>query len=224
MNVKKHFGADLEKKKKSFLAIGLLFSLAIVLAAFEYRTYDYKPILEGTIPILTEEEIVIINTIPEAPPPPKEKVFIDFKIDDNVNEEEPIEILSLEIDESTSVEMLEPIELPEEIIIEDNAPMNFPQVFPEFEGGYEAMILYFKKSIKYPKQAIHANRQGKVHLTFVVEKDGSISNVELVRGIGYGCDEEAIRVVNQMPKWKPGKQLNKAVRVQFNLPIAFKLR
>ena len=110
------------------------------------------------------------------------------------------------------------------IIIEDKTPISFPQVFPEFEGGYEALLIYFKKNINYPQKAIQANRQGKVHLTFVVEKDGSVSNVELVRGIGYGCDEEAIRVVNQMPKWKPGKQMNKAVRVQFNLPIAFKLR
>jgi protein TonB len=95
---------------------------------------------------------------------------------------------------------------------------------PEFPGGIAAMMNYFGKSIRYPLAAREQNIQGRVFLNFVVEKDGSISNVVVLRGIGGGCDEEAVRVVQEMPKWNPGLQNGKAVRVSFNLPVRFGLR
>jgi protein TonB len=95
---------------------------------------------------------------------------------------------------------------------------------PGYPGGEEARISYLQQNIKYPEEAKELGIQGKVFVTFVVEVDGSISDVRVLRGIGGGCDEEAIRVVRSMPKWVPGKQRGVPVRVQFNLPIKFTLQ
>ena len=94
---------------------------------------------------------------------------------------------------------------------------------PGFPGGDEARINYLKNSIEYPQMARESGIQGRVFVTFVVEKDGNITDVRILRGIGGGCDEEAVRVIKNMPKWVPGKQRGKPVRVQFNMPILFKL-
>jgi protein TonB len=94
---------------------------------------------------------------------------------------------------------------------------------PDFPGGEDALAAYLGKNIKYPKQANEAGIQGRVVLNFVVNEDGDISDIKVARGIGYGCDQEAMRVVNSMPKWKPGKQNGKAVKVSFSLPIMFQL-
>ena len=124
-------------------------------------------------------------------------------------------------------------EIPFEYSGEDkSAPMDADtdQVFqvvevnPEFPGGMEALIKYLSENIKYPEQAKKDKTQGKVYISFVVEKDGSVADAKVLRGIGGGCDEEALRVVNAMPNWTPGKQRNTPVRVQFNLPVAFKLQ
>jgi len=94
---------------------------------------------------------------------------------------------------------------------------------PEFPGGISEMYKFLGKNIKYPSVASRANVSGKVFLTFVVNTDGSIQNVGVLKGLGFGCDEEATRVVKTMPKWKPGKQSGRPVRVKYNLPINFQL-
>lgn len=95
---------------------------------------------------------------------------------------------------------------------------------PSFPGGMEAMYKFLAENIKYPQEAKDKNITGKVYVTFVVEADGSISNPRLLRDIGGGCGQEAIRVVNLMPRWNPGKEKGQPVRVQFNLPISFSLK
>ena len=97
------------------------------------------------------------------------------------------------------------------------------EVMPEFPGGMEGLIEYLSSNINYPAQAKEEGIEGKVFVNFVVEKDGSIGETKIRRGIGGGCDEEAIRVVNEMPSWTPGLQRDKPVRVSYNLPISFKL-
>lgn len=97
------------------------------------------------------------------------------------------------------------------------------EVHPQYPGGDEARIKFIQENLKYPVSAKEAGIQGNVYVTFIVEKDGSLSNVKILRGIGSGCDEEVIRVVKLMPAWLPGTQSGKPVRVQFNLPIKFKL-
>jgi protein TonB len=94
---------------------------------------------------------------------------------------------------------------------------------PEFPGGTSEMYKYLSKSIKYPSAASRANVSGRVFMSFVVNTDGSIQDVQVLKGLGFGCDEEAMRVVKAMPKWKPGKQSGRAVRVKYNLPINFQL-
>ena len=107
---------------------------------------------------------------------------------------------------------------------EKDSVYNQPEVMPEFPGGMEAMMKYLSENIKYPEMAKQKNTQGKVLVTFVVEKNGSISDVKVAKGIGDGCDEEAVRVISAMPKWKPGMQNGKKVRVSFAIPISFRLQ
>ncbi len=95
---------------------------------------------------------------------------------------------------------------------------------PEFPGGMEALYKFLNENLQYPKQAMENNISGKVYVTFVVEKDGSISNIRVLRDIGGGCGDEAVRIIKSMPKWIPGEQRNKPVRVQFTLPIQFQLQ
>ena len=98
------------------------------------------------------------------------------------------------------------------------------EIMPEFPGGEQAMINFVATKVTYPKEAMEKEISGRVLVGFIVEKDGSITETEVVKGIGGGCDEEAVRVVKAMPKWKPGKQKGKPVRVHFMLPIIFKLQ
>jgi len=95
---------------------------------------------------------------------------------------------------------------------------------PEFPGGEGALHQYLAENIKYPQMAKESGIQGRVFVTFVVERNGKVTDVKVLRGIGGGCDEEAIRVVQNMPSWTPGKQRGKPVRVQFNLPVKFTLQ
>ena len=94
---------------------------------------------------------------------------------------------------------------------------------PEYPGGMRAMNEYLAANIKYPQTALEKGIQGKVFVSFVIEHDGSVSNVKVTRSIGGGCDEEAVRVIKSMPKWRPGKQMGKTVRVSYTLPVSFRL-
>ena len=98
------------------------------------------------------------------------------------------------------------------------------EVMPEFPGGEQAMMDFVGKNVQYPKEAMEKEISGRVLVGFIVEKDGSVNEVKIVRGIGGGCDEEAVRVVKAMPKWKPGKQDGKTVRVSYTMPFFFKMQ
>ncbi|MFA4853138.1 MAG: energy transducer TonB [Bacteroidales bacterium] len=120
----------------------------------------------------------------------------------------------------------------DEIVVDENQnqvieqlppPLTIVELMPVFDGGEEAMYKWLGDNIKYPQLAKETGITGTVIVTFVIERDGSISGVQLLKGIGGGCDEEAMRVVKAMPKWKIGKQNGIPVRVQFNLPIRFTL-
>ena len=152
----------------------------------------------------------------EEPPPPAEKV-----------EKAVISNKTVEGEESTGIAPPPPppaevavvaIEKPKEeeifTAVEQNA---------EFPGGMSAMYKFLGENIKYPAAAQRANVTGKVFVKFVVEKNGSVGQVEVMKGIGFGCDEEAIRVIKAMPKWNPGRQNGKNVRVWYNMPVTYKL-
>ena len=119
-----------------------------------------------------------------------------------------------------------PVEAPTKekpVEVEDDTPLIFVEQKPEFENGDKAMYAFLSKNIVYPAIARENGISGTVFVGFVVSKDGTIRNVEIKRGIGGGCNEEAIRVIKLMPKWKPGKQNGKAVNVAFTLPVKFRL-
>lgn len=115
--------------------------------------------------------------------------------------------------------------LPISFSLDENSNDIFTVVeeMPEYKGGRKAMITYLSENIDYPEEAKKNGVEGKVYVNFVIEENGEVSNVKVLRGIGYGCDKEAVDVINNMPAWIPGKQSGKPVRVSFNLPISFKL-
>ncbi len=223
-DTKKTKKADLESKKIIFIEIGLVVALAAVLLAFEWKSYEKQEINLGQLVVDdTPEEMVEITQQekPPPPPPPQQQTTVIEIVEDDMEIEDEIEI-DVEADQETVVEEYIPVEEEEE---EEEEAQIFTVVesMPSFPGGEIAMKKYLAENIQYPQMARESGIQGRVFVTFVVEKDGNVTDVRVLRGIGGGCDEEAIRVIKNMPKWDPGKQRGKPVRVQFNMPIMFKL-
>lgn len=228
MQIKKYENANLEHRKGAYFAIGLLFVLASIYCLFEMKFYDLTSYEVKKLHLdLIEAEVIPITqqTPPPPPPPPQSVTQIEIVSDDEIIEVE-LEIQDLEIDDDSQIdiEVAEYIsEMPEEEYEEEEI-FTIVEKMPSFPGGIESLFSYLGNNIEYPDMAKDARIEGKVYITFVVDKDGSIADVKVLRGIGGGCDEEAIRVVKGMPKWDPGEQRGKAVRVQYNLPINFILK
>lgn len=230
MELKKSPKYDLERKKGLFLEIGLVFALAVTLVAFEWKNYDKLEVSDvgGRTAMDLPEEMVQITqqqNLPPPPAPPSTTTVInivenDAKVDDDFT-------IDAEADEATQVEAyVAPVQTAAPVVEESVEELEIFTVVedqPNFPGGDEARILYLKDNIKYPQMARESGIQGTVYVTFVVERNGSVTDVKVLRGIGGGCDEEAIRVIQNMPKWNAGKQRGKPVRVQFNMPIKFTL-
>lgn len=225
MEPKKSPKADLENKKGIFLQIGFIISLLIVFLAFNLKTYEQGSFLDiqAQVENVPEEIIPITKqeNKPPPPPPPKLTTIINIVEDDAVIEEEIV--VDVEATQTTEIADFVPI-VKEEKEVEELEIFTVVESMPEFPGGDAARMKFLQENIKYPQLARESGIQGTVYVTFVVEPDGSISNVRVLRGIGGGCDEEAVRVIQSMPRWIPGKQRGKPVRVQFNMPIRFTLQ
>ncbi len=223
MKSNKNSEVDIERKKPLLFHIGLVVSLAVVLIAFEWKTFDRTQSTLGQLKVdLEEEEMIPITKQeppPPPPPPPPQTTIIEIVEDDEEIEEE-LEIMDTEIDENTEIDIVEFVEE----VVEEPEIFTIVEEMPSFPGGEAELFKYLGSNIKYPAMARDAGIQGIVYVTFVVKEDGKISDVRVLRGVGGGCDEEAVRVVEKMPSWKPGKQRGKSVRVQYNLPIRFTLR
>ena len=224
MEAKKTPEADVNKKVSLFLAIGLLVSLGITLAAFEWKKYDEGELMDlGNLNDDFEELTEIPPTEQPPPPPPKIQQPQIIEIPDEEEIEEEIEIdLDVEITEDTEVEEIVFDEEPEEeeadqvfLVVEESA------MFP---GGMAGWGKFLKKNLKYPRQAARMGIEGKVFLSFIVDQQGSISDIQVLRGIGGGCNEEAKRVLLSSPKWSPGKQRGRAVKSKMQIQIVFKLK
>ncbi len=222
MEPKKNPKIDLSRQSGMFLNIGMVASLLIIIVAFEWRTYDDSGLMDlGSIDDDFEDIIDIPPTEQPPPPPPKVQVPEIIEVPDEEEIEEEIEVeLDVEVTEETVVEEIVFEEAPEEenvdeifTIVEESA---------SFPGGITAFYGYLKKTLKYPRQAQRMGIEGRVFVQFVVERDGTLTDIHVVKGIGAGCDEEAVRVLKNSPKWKPGKQRGKPVRQKMIQNILFK--
>ena len=209
MEIKKSPKADLEGKKGIFFEIGLTLALAVLLFAFEWKSSTaevnaFQTVAEAEI----EEEIIPITQQmmkPPPPPPPAPKLtdLIDI-VEDDTNIDEELEIQDAE-DDSENQEVPDVTDFGD-YEGEDTGEAQIFQVvedMPAFPGNVTKWI---SKNVKYPVLAMENGIQGKVYIQFVIEKDGSITDVKVARGVDASLDKEAVRVVKAMPKWKPGKQ------------------
>ena len=223
MVAKKSPGANLENKKSLYVLIGFVFALSLVFITLEWSKANvvvYDNLFSATA--VNDEDIILPNTVepqttPPPPPPPRITDII------NVVDDQTVTVESITGTEDTGG----PVSVPDVTVstgdpIEEtgNEIIMIPEHMPEFIGN---VFEYLSKNVRYPQDAIDEGAQGRVTCEFVVNRDGSIVDVRVMNPIHPSLDKEAIRVIQSMPKWKPGKQNGKAVRVKFILPVNFKL-
>ena len=232
MELKKSPKADLENKKLLFTEIGLIVTLLVILFAFEWKTSETKvaTLDTGVVAQIAEEEMVPITTEeppapPEAPKQPVVSDIIDIVDDDVIIEEEIL--INTEDDNTLGVDIKDYVE--EEIVeevIEEEIPFAIIEEKPTFNGGDPAVEFqkWVYSRLEYPEVARDNNIQGRVIVSFLIDKDGSIKDIKILRGVDPSLDNEALRVISESPKWTPGKQRNKTMKVRFTFPIVFQLR
>lgn len=227
MEVKKSPKADLEGKKSTWLLVGYVVVLAFMFVAFEWTKRDIKiDTTQAVADLVFEEEIIPITETPEvvAPPPPEAPSVADVLeiVDDKADVEETVIANTEDLGQKVEVKYV-PVQVVEEEP-EEQTIFEVVENMPEFQGGQAALMSYLAKNIKYPTIAQENGTQGRVIVQFVVNKDGSIVDAKVVRSVDPYLDKEALRVINTMPKWKPGMQRGKPVRVKFTVPVMFRLQ
>ncbi len=229
MEIKKTPKADLENRRTLYTEIGLVVALLVVWGAFSYSTKEkaVASLGEDTQVIEVEDMVPITQ---ETPPPPPEAPKIpvlsdqidivedDIKVEDN--------FMSLEDDANLGVEIMDYVEeVKEEVVEEEAIPFQLVEEKPSFNGGdANEFSKWVNSKLQYPEIAKENGVQGRVTLQFTVNPDGSVSNVKVLRGVDSSLDKEAVRVVSMSPKWKPGKQRDRAVKVTYTFPVIFQLR
>ena len=229
MEIKKSEKANLENKKLLFVEIGLVISLAITLIAFEWTSKETNvATLEDNTQVVLEEEIIPITQETPPPPPAAPKIPILSDQIDIVDDEIELDddmFMNLEDDASLGVEIMDYVEVEEEVVEEEAIPFQLVEEKPSFQGGdANQFSKWVNQRLVYPEIAKENGVQGRVTLQFTVEKDGSVTKVKVLRGVDPSLDKEAVRVVSQSPKWKPGKQRDRAVPVTYTFPVIFQLR
>ena len=230
MEVKKSKKASLENKRLLFTEIGMVIALLAVWGAFEWKTK------EKTTTAFNDQESVVevedmVPITQETPPPPPEAPKIPVLSDqiDIVDDDIQIEdnILNLEDNANMGVEIMDYVEdvQEEEVVEEEAIPFQLVEEKPSFNGGdANEFSKWVNQHLEYPEIAKENGVQGRVTLQFTVNPDGSVSNVKVLRGVDSSLDKEAVRVVSQSPKWKPGKQRDRPVKVTYTFPVVFQLR
>jgi len=224
MEIKKNKNLNPNKLRLSFFLVGINYMTGIVLAAFTYQnvidtTIDKKTNTSQTKNIY--EEVFIIDQPKEEIPPP---LIEEPKPQQEIDLEQEIEVVDNKNEDTkeTIIEVIEIIE--EEEIIEVYEPIiDFPDVEASFMGGESEMQKWMQENLQYPEISIEMSEQGKVYLSFVVEKDGTITNVQVIKGISRDLDNEAKRLIRTMPKWNSGESKGLKVRSTFTMPISFEL-
>lgn len=227
MDIKKSKEANLENKKLTYLLLGFVFVLSVCYVALEWTEKEVTVYDIVDEEFLIEDELDIQQTSQETPPPPPpapvQEIEVLTVVDDEV-ETQHIDINTEDNDE-TEVVIAAPVEIAEEPEPEEEEVFVVVETMPEFPGGQAALFKYLSENVKYPVIAQENGIQGRVICQFTVNKDGSIVDVNVVRtGGDPSLDKEAVRVIKSMPKWNPGKQRGKAVRVKYTVPVNFKLQ
>ena len=231
--VKKTARANLETNKSLYFLLGVVVALSAIFVAFEWgnREISIQDIQDNSV----VEEIEDIQITPPdeetPPPPPPEEAPVNVEVlqivEDDVKVAD-VELASVDDALNKAQQTFTPPAPTQrgrvEEKVEDDTIFEFLEEQAEFPGGQAAMLKWVSEHIKYPTVAAENNIQGKVMVSFVVERDGSVSNIKVMRGVDPSLDKEAVRVVKEMPKWKPGMQTGKPVRSRFNLPVTFKLK
>ncbi len=227
MEAKKSLKANLENKKIIFFEIGLISALIMALVAFEWKT----TLVQSDLSLLLkahdfEQEDIAIITKPKVELPIPKPISHEFKIVSNDKTIKDDVKINSETSLKEKIVYTPPVLVvkPEDPVVDDNEVFIDVHEYPSFSGGDDAMRKYLSEVVYYPKMAKDANISGTVFVSFIVEKNGSLSNIKLLKSIGGGCDEVAIEAVKNMPKWNPGKQRNMAVRTKLVIPIKFSLK
>lgn len=222
MVAKKSSKASLDSKKSVFTLMGFIVGLSLLFIALEWSKTEVKKWDVFDNNKLISDDIEIIQTVekqklPPPPPPPPIKTLDNIEVVENEKDTKPLDFTS-EIKGDERIDIKAPVPVKKEE--DDNVEFRYVEIMPEFPGN---VLKFLAENIHYPQEAIDYNIQGKVYCEFVVNKDGSIGDVKVIRGVDRSLDKEAIRVIKSMPKWKPGVQSGKAVKVRYTLPISFKL-
>ncbi|MCU4176703.1 energy transducer TonB [Carboxylicivirga sp. N1Y90] len=221
MKTKKYKHADLEKKRSIFFQIGIIISLACVFVAFEWSSSESGlSIVENDEIWDDPEEMMPITREVEKPKPikPIQPEVLIITDDPTVTDVIP-DIISEPEDINCAIELPPMVEE-----VEDNKVFVRVERMPEFPGGDAALLKFIASNVKYPVICAEIGVQGRVYVAFVVSKDGSVTDVQVVRSPDANLSAEALRVVKMMPKWKPGKQGGKPVNVSYNIPVNFRLQ
>jgi len=228
MEIKKTPKADLENKKSTWLLVGYVIVLAFMFVAFEW-TRDIRVDTSGRIAenVFEQDMEIPLTRQPEVTPPPPPQVTpindVLTIIDDDATAEETNFASSEETGEDVVIKHI-PVTVDEEVVVEDEIFV-IVEENPQFpDGGTAGLLQYLGKNIKYPTIPQENGTQGRVTVQFVVNKDGSIVDVKVIRGVDPYLDKEAVRVISTMPKWIPGKQRGVPVRCKFTVPVTFKLQ
>ncbi len=229
MEIKKTPKADLENRKSTWLLVGYVIVLAFMFIAFEWTKRDVQiDTSQAVTDVVFEEEIEIpITEQPEvvAPPPPEAPSIAETLtiVDDEADVDESTLVSSEDTGEAVEIKYV-PVTV-EEVEPEEQTIFTVVEQMPEFpDGGIAGLMQFLSKNIKYPTIAQENGVQGRVSVQFVVNKDGSIVDATVLRGVDPYLDKEALRVIGTMPKWKPGMQRGKPVRVKYTVPVMFRLQ
>ncbi|MDY0200368.1 MAG: energy transducer TonB [Bacteroidales bacterium] len=229
MELKKNPKVNLENWKTIFVEVGLVLALGVILAAFEWTSSDgINTDFAQSQEVVVEEEMMPITQQEEVKPPPppepvKQVIEMINIVDDDVDISDDLDLFENEFSEDVSVKIVEFSY--EEKEAEEEEIFVIVEHMPSFQGGdLNKFRDFVNKNLKYPEIAAENGIQGRVILSFVVEANGTLSNVKVLRGVDPAIDKEAIRVVESSPKWSPGQQRGKPVRVSFNMPIIFVLQ
>lgn len=226
MELKKTPKADLQNKKGLLLEIGLVIALLAIIAAFSYTPTEYRIEKMESAAVAIEEEITEITRQDQKPPEPPKKTEITVITDilDIVTNDTKITTDIDFAEFSEDVEIVQQVAVQEEVIEEDQPFVKVEQM-PSFQGG-DLMTFrnWVQSKVRYPQIAQENGISGRVLMSFVIEKDGSLTNIQVLQAPDRSLSDEAMRVLKQSPKWKPGKQRNQTVRVKYTLPVDFRIQ